>query len=241
MPARPDGMARGVRTTFLVIAVAATAIAAPAPATAGADLGDLLGIITGGSGGSSPPESGTPQPGTQPSRPPTEGPAPQSQPVPPHSKLLAPESRCPGQDAPKLSARARSKTMVCMLSYARVAKHRPALHAFKPLHFSATEKARDIMRCQRLSHEACGRSAWFWFERVGFFKGNWMAGEVLADGGGERGTVLGTIRSWLGSPPHRAVLLHPRFNLIGVGTVRGRFRGFRHMTIWVGHFGYRHG
>lgn len=230
-------MAHGVRTIIFVVAVTIAVVAAPS--TASADLGDLLGIITGGSGGS-PPQSGSPQPGTQPRPTGPAAPAPQSQPVQPQSKLLAPDSRCPGQTDTKLGAAARSKAMACMLSYARVAKGRPALRRFKPLQTSATRKAQDVRRCQKLSHEACGRDTWYWVQRVGFFKGRWAIGEVLADGAGDEGTVRGTIRLWLGSPPHRAVLFHPGFNLLGVGSVRGRFHGTRHVTIWAAQLGYHH-
>jgi uncharacterized protein YkwD len=221
-----------------MVAVGLAVIAVPAPASA-VDLGGLLGIISGGSG---PPEQGQPPASPPQSRPAEPGAAqPQSQPVRPQSKLLAPESECPGQTDPKLPAAARARTMACMLSYARVAKHRPALRVFKPLRTSATDKARDIMRCQKLSHEACGRDPFYWFERVGFLKGTWVAGEILAIDGGDGGTVLATMRRWLGSPPHRAVIFHPRFNLVGVGTVRGRFHGARHMTIWAAHLGYHRG
>ncbi|MFL5908003.1 MAG: CAP domain-containing protein [Solirubrobacterales bacterium] len=132
----------------------------------------------------------------------------------------------------------RVKAMVCMLSYARVAKGRHALRVYRPLQVSASHKARDVRRCQRLSHEACGRDPWYWIRRAGFFTGNWVAGEILADGNGQAGTVRGTIRIWLGSKPHRAVIFDPRFDLVGVGTVRGRFQGVRHMTIWAAHFGH---
>jgi uncharacterized protein YkwD len=130
--------------------------------------------------------------------------------------------------------------MVCMENYARAAKGRHALRVSKPLRVSATGKAHDIRRCQQLSHEACGREFTYWMGRVGFFTGTWEVGEILADGGGRRGTVRGTMRAWLGSRTHREVLLHRRFDLVGVGLVRGRFRGYRHMRIWVSHLGDRH-
>ncbi len=34
-----------------------------------------------------------------------------------------------------------------------------------------------------------------------------------------------TVAMWLGSPPHRAVLLHPRMRYVGAGQARGRFHG----------------
>ena len=44
--------------------------------------------------------------------------------------------------------------------------------------------------------------------------------------------VRGTVRTWLRSPPHRAVILTRSMNLVGVGMASGRFHGHR-ATIWV--------
>jgi uncharacterized protein YkwD len=45
-----------------------------------------------------------------------------------------------------------------------------------------------------------------------------------------------TVRRWLGSPPHRAVMLSTESRWVGVGRSRGRFYS-RTATIWVAHFG----
>ena len=45
------------------------------------------------------------------------------------------------------------------------------------------------------------------------------------------------VRQWMGSPPHRAVLLSWRFTRIGVGRARGHY-GAR-ATMWVAHVGRR--
>ena len=227
------------RKTFLVTAAMAALLAAP-PAAGASVVDDLLGIVSGG--GSQPPPEQPPPPQSSSQKPPpgAGGPPPLAEGVKESSSLVAPASACPGQDDPSLSEAAQVRAMVCMLSYARVQKGRSALRAYKPLHVSATHKAQDIRHCQRLSHNACGRDTWYWFTRVGFFRGNWMAGEILADGAGEEGTVQGTLRRWLGSKPHRAVIFEPKFNMVGVGTLTVRFRGVRHTRIWVAHFGYRH-
>jgi uncharacterized protein YkwD len=232
-------MAYRVRTILLMVVVGAAVLAAPP--TAGASVvGDLLGIVSGG-GSQPPPEQPPPQSSPQKPPPDAGGPPPLAQEgIKESSSLVAPVSACPGQDNPRLPEAAQVRAMVCMLSYARVQKGRSALRPIKPLHVSATHKARDIRHCQRLSHNACGRDTWYWFTRVGFFRGNWMAGEILADGTGEDGTVQGTLRRWLGSKPHRAVIFEPKFDLVGVGTVTARFRGVHHTRIWVAHFGYRH-
>jgi uncharacterized protein YkwD len=239
MPAEGDGMAFRARTILFVVAVAAALLAAP-PMAGASVVDDLLGIVSGG--GSEPPPPQQPPPQSSPQKPPPDagGPPPLAEGIKESSSLVAPASACPGQDDPRLPEAAQVKTMVCMLSYARTQKGRPALRGYKPLHVSATHKAQDIRHCQRLSHNACGRDVWYWFTRVGFFRGTWMAGEILADGAGDEGTAQGTLRRWLGSKPHRAVIFHPKFNRVGVGTVTARFRGVRHTRIWVAHFGYRH-
>jgi hypothetical protein len=220
---------------MLVVAMAVTVIVVPQPAS-GSVVGDVLGIVSGsGSEPPTPPESSPPQ------KPPPGGGGPGTldRPVSPSNPLLPPESACPGESDPKLPPGAQMRVMRCLLSHARVAKGRSALRPFKPLRVSATHKARDIRRCQRLSHTACGRDPWYWVARVGFFKGTWSAGEILADGDRQRGTALGAMRRWLGSKPHRAVIFHPKFDLVGVGAVTGRFHGVKHVRIWVAHFGYR--
>ena len=47
-----------------------------------------------------------------------------------------------------------------------------------------------------------------------------------------------TIRGWLASPGHRAVLLSPSFKNVGTAFARGRIGG-RRTTIWVVQFGRR--
>jgi uncharacterized protein YkwD len=232
-------MGSRLRTILLVVVGTVLLMAVSAPAAGAADLGDLLGLLGGGGGGSPPPQEPSPPPsGPSPSPQPQPGPAaPQSNPIPRQSQLLASEAECPGQTDAGLPAAERTKVMVCMLSHARAAKGRAELRVFKPLHSSAIHKAHDIRRCHVLSHEACGRDAFYWIQRVGFFNHRALAGEILAFGSRQNATALATMRAWLGSDTHRAVILHPGFNLVGVGTARGRIHGFR-VTIWVAHLGF---
>jgi hypothetical protein len=48
--------------------------------------------------------------------------------------------------------------------------------------------------------------------------------------------VAGTVRSWMASPPHRALILHPGFRWLGAGPARGTLAG-RRVTTWVLHLG----
>jgi uncharacterized protein YkwD len=226
-------MAKRLGTILLTVVAGTILVAGAAPASAGADLGDVLGVLSGGQG--APPAGPTPTPPSTGGTPSSSGPA-----QPKKHSLLATGSSCPGQTDPRLSLAAQERVMACMLNYARAAKGHGALRFSKPLHRSATHKAHDIKRCHQLSHEACGRDFFYWIARAGFLKGTWEVGEILADGGKRSGSVRATMRAWLGSTTHREVLLHGAFNRVGVGLVTGRFRGYRHMRIWVAHLGDRH-
>jgi uncharacterized protein YkwD len=62
-----------------------------------------------------------------------------------------------------------------------------------------------------------------------------VKGEIIEKHGGRRAKVRGAIRGWMGSPEHRAIVLTPRFHVVGVGTTSGRF-GSKRSTIWVARF-----
>ena len=64
------------------------------------------------------------------------------------------------------------------------------------------------------------------------------AGETLAWHQGWRLAPRATVRQWMASPPHRAVLLSRMFTRVGVGRTRGRYGRIR-STMWVAHFGRR--
>jgi uncharacterized protein YkwD len=63
-----------------------------------------------------------------------------------------------------------------------------------------------------------------------------LLGEALEWHSGRRFQVGATIRRWLGSPTHRAILLSAVMRRQGAGVTRGRFRGPR-ATMWVLHVG----
>lgn len=63
-----------------------------------------------------------------------------------------------------------------------------------------------------------------------------LLGEVLARTPGRRPSAERTVKQWLASPSHRAVLLSRRFRFIGIGLARGRL-GSRPVTLVAGHFG----
>jgi uncharacterized protein YkwD len=64
------------------------------------------------------------------------------------------------------------------------------------------------------------------------------AGETLSWHRGWRLRPRRTVRRWMRSSSHRAVLLSSRYRRIGVGRARGRYAGHR-ATMWVAHVGRR--
>jgi uncharacterized protein YkwD len=64
------------------------------------------------------------------------------------------------------------------------------------------------------------------------------AGETLAYHSGRRARPRKTVRRWMNSPAHRAVLLSSAFRYVGMGLARGRMGGSV-ATTWVAHVGSR--
>jgi uncharacterized protein YkwD len=154
--------------------------------------------------------------------------------------LLAPESVCPGQSDASLPAARQEQAMICMHRWARRQEHLSSLRVSKRLRASSARKARDIRHCDQFSHYACGRNAFYWEQRVGFFRGRFGAGENLALTYGEDTSPHGTMELWLQSPEHRRVLLSPRFRDVGMTLMAGDFDGNVGAHIWVAQFGYHH-
>ena len=105
------------------------------------------------------------------------------------------------------------------------------------LNRSARGKAGDVMRCQTLSHSACGRPGFFWARRLGILEQCGRASENLAFGSGGGGTPRQMMSRWLKSPSHRSNLMAPGNIWIGVAVVKGRFLGNARTAVWTTHFG----
>lgn len=61
-------------------------------------------------------------------------------------------------------------------------------------------------------------------------------GEVLSVHAGSLARVRGTVRAWLASPSHRAVLLNPAYASVGAARATGVFQS-RTSTMWTVHLG----
>jgi uncharacterized protein YkwD len=100
------------------------------------------------------------------------------------------------------------------------------LHPSLRLFYSARRYARRMIRSDYFGHQA----------RIPVSRRFRLAGETLAWHSGWRLSPRSTVRQWMGSPPHRAVLLSSSFTRLGVGRARGYYAGTR-ATMWVAHVG----
>ena len=127
-----------------------------------------------------------------------------------------------------VSADGNQQRMLQALNAER-AQHRLAAFRGSPsLHRSASAYARWMLRSEYFGHLSRIRAS-------GRFS---MLGEALAWHSGRRARVARTVRNWMHSPPHRALILNPGFRWLGAGMARGRLSGWQ-ATTWVLHFGRR--
>jgi len=127
------------------------------------------------------------------------------------------------------SAGARTMIHVDMLHAVNAVRAQHGLAPFrhaKTLHRSASKYARWMLRADYFGH----------LSRIRASSRFSLLGENLAWNAGRRWRVGRTVRSWMNSPPHRALILHPGFHWMGAGVARGRLGG-RMVTAWVLHFG----
>ena len=122
------------------------------------------------------------------------------------------------------SAPAQASTaskMVAKMNEARAAHGVGPLNEVETLNRSSYRWGRYLMRRDWLGHASLSSAH--------------VKGEIIELHGGKANRIARTVRSWMRSSGHRAVLLAGRFHRVGVGKTTGRFNG-RRVTIWVARF-----
>jgi uncharacterized protein YkwD len=152
-------------------------------------------------------------------------------------RLIAPTEVCADQTDLGASVAAQEQAMRCMSNFARERMGMGQLGDAADLNRSARDKSDDILRCDSFSHYACGRQFTYWMQRVGYIPAQcWRAGENLAWGTGDLGTVRAIFRAWIHSPEHRENILGP-YDQIGVALAVGSLDGRSDVHVWTQHFG----
>ena len=126
-----------------------------------------------------------------------------------------------------------SQTLLRALNAARAEHGVPPLRADRRLARAARAHSVDMVAHHYFAHETpvgerpCQRVA-----RTGWLRGrrHWWVGENLAWGTALKGRPSAIVAAWLGSPPHRRVMLRRRYRVVGIGVVRGTPGGARGWT-----------
>lgn len=152
------------------------------------------------------------------------------------ASIVAPTSSCP-QVRLDAGAQAQEEAMLCLTNYARDKVGLGPLEATPQLDESAADKGADVIACNSFSHTACGREFTYWMQATGYLSTEcWRAGENLAWGANEYGTVSSIFRAWLRSPTHRANILGD-YAQIGINLQVGSLQGRKNVHVWTQHFG----
>ncbi|HET6998438.1 MAG TPA: CAP domain-containing protein [Solirubrobacterales bacterium] len=153
------------------------------------------------------------------------------------SALIAPSANCPDQSSLTSPVAEQEQAMLCMTNFARANAGLGELAEAPELDQSAAGKAADVLRCDEFSHFACGREFTYWIRAAGYIgEGCWHAGENLAWGTGEYGSVRAIFRAWMNSPAHRQNILGD-YSQVGISLLSGNLEGNSGAQIWASHFG----
>ena len=134
-----------------------------------------------------------------------------------------------------------ASSVVCAINRQRRRHGLAPLSSQRQLRKAGGRYARDMVSRHYFSHVSPeGRTLGDRLRAIGYLSGGtYSIGEALGLGSGDRATPASTVKAWMHSPPHRALLLSPAFREIGVGVMPGSpFGGAGAMT-YVAEFGAR--
>jgi uncharacterized protein YkwD len=132
----------------------------------------------------------------------------------------------PSSAAALTSAERAEQRMTSAINQVRAEHGLPSFERSASLTGSAESYSRYLMQHDYFGHQS---SIWASSQFA-------MLGEALEMHTGGRFRVWHTVRAWLGSPSHRAILLSPLMRRQGAGVTRGRF-GRSRAVVWVLHVG----
>ena len=127
---------------------------------------------------------------------------------------------CPGAAANAASANAGKlrSALMCVVNRKRAANGLGRLKADRRIQRAATRHARDMQRHNYFGHQRPGGpDLSSRLERAGWH--GRAAGETIAYGCGPLASPKATLRAWMNSPPHRAIILSGTYHHGGVGVV----------------------
>ena len=126
-----------------------------------------------------------------------------------------------------------SQALLRAVNAARVEHGVPPVRADHRLARAARAHSADMVAHHYFAHESLsGEHPYERVARTGWLQGRerWWVGEDLAWGRARDGRPSAIVAAWLASPPHRRVMLRPRYRYVGIGVVRGTPGGARGWT-----------
>jgi uncharacterized protein YkwD len=106
--------------------------------------------------------------------------------------------------------------LLCVINAERTRRGLQPLPGDSRVDRAATRHARDMVRRHYFSHQRAGGPSPMQRMRRAGWRGRGV-GEAIAWACGSLGSPLATVRAWLNSPPHRAILLDPGWSAGGIG------------------------
>jgi uncharacterized protein YkwD len=130
-----------------------------------------------------------------------------------------------------------------LLNHARTSRGLARLTVVTPLDRAALLHSRDMLARDYFSHSSlAGATVASRARRAGYSTSDcsqWTVGEVIAWGSSTSGSPKRASRSWMRSSAHRKTILSSRWRDVGVGCVRGTYRGFPGVVMYTVDFGRR--
>jgi uncharacterized protein YkwD len=143
-----------------------------------------------------------------------------------HADRAAARSKCAGAGtAPaKLTQKKAERLTACVVNRKRAKAGLRRLKWVPSVRKAASRHSGTMVRKRCFSHTCRGER-----DLIGRLsksrylpcKCTWSAGETIAIGNGHAASPKSIVRGWMHSPPHRAALMNPRFQHVGVGFRRG--------------------
>jgi len=151
------------------------------------------------------------------------------------SAYLAPEGTCAGENDRAAPLAAQSRTIGCLVNWARAQERRHPLRQRPALNRAAALKGQVVAQCGQFSHTPCGIDVAAAARKAGYRYA--LFGENLFAGPWGQVSPREVVTAWLRSPPHRANLLGRKFRDVGVAPARAHgLLGKGDAIVWTAAF-----
>jgi uncharacterized protein YkwD len=127
------------------------------------------------------------------------------------------------------------KVLVRRINHVRARHGLRPVRASRIVHSAAIRHSDDMMSRNYFSHTSpTGSTMVDRIQKTGYVSGySWVAGETLAWGWGTHKGARATVKAWMHSPEHRAILLSPKYRVIGAARACGTYLGYPGACVWT--------